>query len=160
MLSVLLDLTPMTRFPLDLFASQSLRWDQPLHIAGWNPELSQSFDRFAPILARARELNLPVRGYLSTIIACPFDGPTPDATYLGDGIKNGGGVTLEYVGGAAVDRMAFGPSAPELPPLGGRLHHSYTRRFGGCIDTGDYYVDFEHALTQSPQTSAAGATPC
>jgi hydroxymethylglutaryl-CoA lyase len=45
--------------------------------ANLNCSIDRSFARFAPILERARDLNLPVRGYLSTVIACPFDGPTP-----------------------------------------------------------------------------------
>ncbi|MEL7156652.1 MAG: lamin tail domain-containing protein [Actinomycetota bacterium] len=96
------------------------------------------------------------------LIAHPdFTGPAPDRTYANDGVKNGGGLRLEVVGtGLVVDQVSFGGSAPELPPLGGRLNHSYTRRYGGCIDTGDYYVDFEHALIETPQTSAATPTPC
>lgn len=90
-----------------------------------------------------------------------FTGPTPDGVFSGGGVENDGGLTLEVTAtGVDIDRVSFGGSSPDLPPLGGRLQHSYTRRFGGCIDTGDHYVDFEHALIETPQTSAAAATPC
>lgn len=45
--------------------------------ANLNCSIGESLDRFAPVLAEAAKHGLPVRGYLSTVIACPFDGPTP-----------------------------------------------------------------------------------
>lgn len=38
--------------------------------------VEESLIRFAPLVAEARRLGIKVRGYLSTVIACPFDGPT------------------------------------------------------------------------------------
>ncbi|MFM4963597.1 hydroxymethylglutaryl-CoA lyase [Aeromonas bivalvium] len=38
--------------------------------------VEESLVRFAPLVAEARRLGIKVRGYLSTVIACPFDGPT------------------------------------------------------------------------------------
>ena len=40
---------------------------------------AESIDRFAPILEDARHIDLPVRGYVSCVIECPYDGPTPPA---------------------------------------------------------------------------------
>ncbi len=42
-----------------------------------NCSVEQSYERFAPLLERARQHELPVRGYLSCIHRCPYDGRTP-----------------------------------------------------------------------------------
>lgn len=39
-----------------------------------NCSIAQSLERFAPVLTTARELNIPVRGYVSCVVACPYDG--------------------------------------------------------------------------------------
>jgi hydroxymethylglutaryl-CoA lyase len=38
--------------------------------------VEESLIRFAPLVTEARRLGIKVRGYLSTVIACPYDGPT------------------------------------------------------------------------------------
>lgn len=37
--------------------------------------IKESFDRLAPVIARAVELDLPVRAYLSCCLGCPYEGP-------------------------------------------------------------------------------------
>ncbi|MFX0546295.1 hydroxymethylglutaryl-CoA lyase [Roseovarius sp. S1116L3] len=59
-----------------VFASASEGFSQ----ANLNCTIEQSLARFAPLLEAAREIDLPVRGYLSAVIACPYDGPTPPGT--------------------------------------------------------------------------------
>nr|WP_319251611.1 hydroxymethylglutaryl-CoA lyase [uncultured Celeribacter sp.] len=59
-----------------IFAAASEGFSQ----ANLNCSIAESFDRFTPLMARAAEIGLPVRGYLSTVIACPFDGRTDPAT--------------------------------------------------------------------------------
>lgn len=44
--------------------------------ANINASIAESIERFKPILAAARAVNLPVRGYVSCVTDCPFDGPT------------------------------------------------------------------------------------
>lgn len=44
--------------------------------ANLNASIAESLDRFAPIFERARDDDVPVRGYVSCVIACPYDGPT------------------------------------------------------------------------------------
>lgn len=44
--------------------------------ANINCSVAESLDRFAPVLAEAR---VPVRGYISCVTDCPYDGPTPPA---------------------------------------------------------------------------------
>lgn len=39
-----------------------------------NASIAESFERFAPILEEARHIDLPVRGYVSCVVACPYDG--------------------------------------------------------------------------------------
>ncbi len=39
-----------------------------------NCSIEESLERFQPILVRAKELNLPVRGYVSCILGCPYEG--------------------------------------------------------------------------------------
>lgn len=44
-----------------------------------NASIAESFDRFAPILEEARHRDIPVRGYVSCVVACPYDGPVDPA---------------------------------------------------------------------------------
>lgn len=44
-----------------------------------NCTIAESFERFQPIMARAREANLRVRGYVSCVVHCPYAGEiSPD----------------------------------------------------------------------------------
>lgn len=48
--------------------------------ANLNCTIAESLQRFEPIMAQARADGVPVRGYVSCVSDCPFDGPTdPDA---------------------------------------------------------------------------------
>jgi hydroxymethylglutaryl-CoA lyase len=40
-----------------------------------NVSIAESLARFAPVIEEARHLDIPVRGYVSCVIACPYDGP-------------------------------------------------------------------------------------
>ena len=61
---------------VSVFASSSEGFSR----ANLNCSIAESLDRFQPILAAAKTDGMPVRGYLSTVIACPFDGLTPPQT--------------------------------------------------------------------------------
>lgn len=39
-----------------------------------NCSIEQSIERFEPILNRAKDLNIPVRGYVSCVLGCPYEG--------------------------------------------------------------------------------------
>ncbi|MEM8577657.1 MAG: hydroxymethylglutaryl-CoA lyase [Pseudomonadota bacterium] len=47
--------------------------------ANVNASVDDALARFAPIMAAAGQAGLRVRGYVSCVIACPYDGPTPPA---------------------------------------------------------------------------------
>ena len=47
--------------------------------ANINATIEESIARFAPIMDAARAAGLPVRGYISCVTDCPYDGPTPPA---------------------------------------------------------------------------------
>ncbi len=47
--------------------------------ANINCSISESLERFEPVIEAAREANLQVRGYVSCVTDCPYDGPTPPA---------------------------------------------------------------------------------
>ncbi|MCI5094777.1 MAG: hydroxymethylglutaryl-CoA lyase [Rhodobacteraceae bacterium] len=44
--------------------------------ANINATIAESIERFIPILEAAKQIGLPVRGYVSCVSDCPFDGPT------------------------------------------------------------------------------------
>ena len=43
--------------------------------ANVNATIAETLDRFRPILDEARHIDLPVRGYVSCVTDCPYDGP-------------------------------------------------------------------------------------
>ncbi|MBN2905586.1 MAG: hydroxymethylglutaryl-CoA lyase [Rhodobacteraceae bacterium] len=45
--------------------------------ANINATIAESLDRFAPVAEAARADGLPMRGYISCVTDCPYDGPTP-----------------------------------------------------------------------------------
>lgn len=55
-----------------IFGSASEGFSQ----ANINCSISESLERFKPVLEAARHIDLPVRGYVSCATDCPYDGPT------------------------------------------------------------------------------------
>jgi hydroxymethylglutaryl-CoA lyase len=47
-----------------------------------NCSINESMDRFEPIMARAGELNIPVRGYVSCVMGCPYEGQVSPAAVV------------------------------------------------------------------------------
>ena len=47
--------------------------------ANINCSIEESLERFVPMLEAARHIDLPVRGYISCVTDCPYDGPTHPA---------------------------------------------------------------------------------
>lgn len=43
--------------------------------ANTNATIDETFERFRPVAARARAEGLPVRAYISCVVACPYEGP-------------------------------------------------------------------------------------
>ena len=56
-----------------VFASASEGFSQ----ANINCSVDESLVRFAPVVDAARAAGVPVRGYVSCVTDCPYDGPTP-----------------------------------------------------------------------------------
>ena len=52
-----------------------------------NCSIAESLGRFTPVMQAAREAGLPVRGYISCVIACPYDGTTDPEVVLDVGEK-------------------------------------------------------------------------
>lgn len=44
--------------------------------------IEESFTRFEPVMAAARAKNVPVRGYVSCILGCPYEGDVPHEAVL------------------------------------------------------------------------------
>ncbi len=45
-----------------------------------NCSIAESLERIAPLIEAAKEKNLPVRGYVSCVVGCPYDGEIDPAT--------------------------------------------------------------------------------
>ena len=56
-----------------IFASASEGFSR----ANLNATIAESLERLAPVAAVAQSDGIPVRGYVSVVTDCPFDGPTP-----------------------------------------------------------------------------------
>ncbi|WP_299915721.1 hydroxymethylglutaryl-CoA lyase [uncultured Roseobacter sp.] len=58
-----------------IFASASEGFSK----ANINVSIAESIERFKPILEEARHIDLPVRGYVSCVVECPYDGAVAPA---------------------------------------------------------------------------------
>lgn len=62
-----------------IFASASETFSQK----NINCSIAESFERFAPVMEAAKAAGVPVRGYVSCVVACPYEGPVaPEAVRL------------------------------------------------------------------------------
>lgn len=113
-----------------------------------NCSIAESFERFAPVLEAAKADHMPVRGYVSCVAVCPYDGPvTPQAVAdvaqkliaigcyevsLGDTIGAG---TPETIGAMLEAVLAAVPAAK----LAGHFHDTHGRALDNvsvCLDRG------------------------
>lgn len=111
-----------------------------------NATIAETIERFRPVVVLARKHALLVRAYVSCVIACPFEGPTPpahvarvvsmladlgvDEIDLGDTI---GAATPETVATMLTTAMAV-PSAVNEPRLAWTLHlHDTFGRADACV---------------------------
>ncbi|GAB5436476.1 hydroxymethylglutaryl-CoA lyase [Falsiruegeria mediterranea] len=104
--------------------------------ANINATIAESIERFVPILEAAREIGLPVRGYVSCVTDCPFDGPTPPGQVaevagrlldlgcyevsLGDTIGQGTPESITAMLGAVLDRVPADKLAGHYHDTAGR----------------------------------------
>jgi hydroxymethylglutaryl-CoA lyase len=98
-----------------------------------NASIDESFERFAPVLARAQAANVSVRGYVSTAFVCPYEGPiAPEAAagvvrrLLDAGVDE---VSIGDTIGAAVPTQvhALLDALADVPALNLALHLHDTR---------------------------------
>ncbi|ABL71708.1 MULTISPECIES: hydroxymethylglutaryl-CoA lyase [Paracoccus] len=115
-----------------IFASASEGFSR----ANLNATIAESLERFAPVAEAARADGIPLRGYVSVVTDCPFDGPVPPANVarvtaalrdmgcyevsLGDTIGQGRPETIDAMLSAVLE---------ELPPenLAGHYHDTAGR---------------------------------
>ena len=118
-----------------------------------NASIDESIDRFVPVMQRAREDGVRVRGYISTVLGCPFQGEVPladvvrvarrlhelgcDEISLGDTIG---------VGTPDKARAMLRAVAAEVPmnALAVHFHNTYGHALANldaCLDEGVSVVD-------------------
>lgn len=56
---------------------------EAFNLKNTNASIADSLERFRPVLARAVEAGVAVRGYVSTVLGCPYQGDVPVADVVG-----------------------------------------------------------------------------
>ncbi len=104
--------------------------------ANINASIAESLERFAPVAQAARAAGLPVRGYVSCVTDCPYDGPVAPAQVarvaaalrdmgcyevsLGDTIGQGRPETIDAMLAAVLDELPAGQLAGHYHDTAGR----------------------------------------
>ena len=114
--------------------------------ANLNCTVAESIERFLPILQAAKADGIPVRGYISCVTDCPFDGPTPTGAVAALAARLAALGCYEISLGDTIGR-----AVPEtlLPMLRAVLDHVPAAQVAGHFhDTGGRACDnIEAALT-------------
>ena len=104
--------------------------------ANINASIAESLERFAPVAEAARAAGLPVRGYVSCVTDCPYDGPVAPAQVarvaaallamgcyeisLGDTIGQGRPESIDAMLAAVLDAVPAGQLAGHYHDTAGR----------------------------------------
>jgi hydroxymethylglutaryl-CoA lyase len=131
--------------------------------ANLNRTRGESLEMFQPVVQSAIHHGVRVRGYLSTVLGCPFDGPTPvdevvrmtrnlfelgvDEVSLGDTIGTG------TVGGVHAMLDALEDAGVGISRLAVHFHDTYGQGLANTL------AAFEHGVTIA-DTSVGGLGGC
>ena len=118
-----------------------------------NCTIEESLRRFAPVLAHARKDGVRVRGYVSTVLGCPYQGEVPvgDVVRVAEALFEAGceEISLGDTIGVGTPRKAremltaVSQSIP-LPQLAVHFHDTYGQALANimvCLDMGVRVVD-------------------
>lgn len=131
--------------------------------ANLNRTRGESLEMFQPVVQSAIDRGVRVRGYLSTVLGCPFDGPTPveevvrmtqnlfelgvDEVSLGDTIGTG------TVGGVHTMLDALEDAGVGISRLAVHFHDTYGQGLANTL------AAFQHGVTIA-DTSVGGLGGC
>ena len=118
-----------------------------------NAGIDESLQRFAPVLARARADGVAVRGYVSTVLGCPYQGQVPvaDVVRVARALFDMGCYEISLgdtigVGTPGKARAMFKAVAAEVPvaALAVHFHDTYGQALSNilaCLEEGVAVVD-------------------
>lgn len=118
-----------------------------------NASIDESLDRFAPVLERAAADGVRVRGYVSTVLGCPYQGevPLPDVVRVATRLHRAGcyEISLGDTIGIGTPRKAaamLAAVAAEVPMAALAIHFHDTRgqalaNILACLELGVSVVD-------------------
>lgn len=118
-----------------------------------NCSIAESLERFAPVLARAREDGVRVRGYVSTVLGCPYQGDVPvaDVVRVAEALFDAGCAEISLgdtigVGTPNKAREMLETVARSVPmeQLAVHFHDTYGQALANiyaCLDAGVRVVD-------------------
>ncbi|MGO1541014.1 MAG: hydroxymethylglutaryl-CoA lyase [Luteimonas sp.] len=118
-----------------------------------NASIDESLQRFEPVLARAREDGVRVRGYVSTVLGCPYQGQVPlaDVVRVSRALHQMGCYEISLgdtigIGTPAAARAMLRAVAAEVPmqALAIHFHDTYGQALANilaCLEDGVAVVD-------------------
>lgn len=128
-----------------------------------NASIDESIERFEPVMAQARQDGVRVRGYISTVLGCPYQGEVPvkDVVYVAQRLYALGCAEISLgdtigVGTPRKARAMLEAVATQVPmsALAVHFHNTYGQALANilaCIEAGVRIVD--------SSTSGAGGCP-
>ena len=118
-----------------------------------NASIAQSLERFAPVIERALQAQIRVRGYVSTVLGCPYQGEVPlsDVVRVARTLHQMGCYEISLgdtigVGTAGKARAMLQAVAAEVPmaALAVHFHDTYGQALANtlaCVELGVRVVD-------------------
>ena len=126
---------------------------EAFNLRNTNASIAQSLERFAPVLERARADGVRVRGYVSTVLGCPYQGEVPlaDVVRVARSLHAMGCYEISLgdtigVGTPAKARAMLQAVASEVPmaALAIHFHDTYGQALANvlaCLEDGVAVVD-------------------
>ena len=126
---------------------------EAFNLRNTNASIAQSLERFAPVLERARADGVRVRGYVSTVLGCPYQGEVPlaDVVRVARSLHAMGCYEISLgdtigVGTPAKARAMLQAVAGEVPmaALAIHFHDTYGQALANvlaCVEDGVAVVD-------------------
>ena len=126
---------------------------EAFNLRNTNASIAQSLERFAPVLERARADGVRVRGYVSTVLGCPYQGEVPlaDVVRVARSLHAMGCYEISLgdtigVGTPAKARAMLRAVAAEVPmaALAIHFHDTYGQALANvlaCLEDGAAVVD-------------------